>query len=459
MGGHLKSDKKIKPDSKDISSAVINDEQPEALGIYLRQMSETPLLSPDEEFNLAREIDENTNEFRRFLYHFGFVCPEHLKQLSDVTIENINNIFVPSSLKNQETKSLQSVLPKIISWKHEIGDSYSLMQQLFQEGNFSKLAEAREQTVEILTRYHLGTDYLEEWYEVILEYSQAIKADKKQAKRSKKNIDPIRFLEDKFLMDIETAALLIKELKKIREKIFSSRQKMLEANLRLVVSVAKRYQGRGQPFDDLIQEGNLGLMRALQKFDYKLGHKFSTYATWWIKQAISRSIADQSRVIRIPVHMITTISRMNQFEQQFLQEYGREPNIDEMAIKLEVPRERISAIQKMARQPISLQAPVNNESSTLLEDLLFDADNNDPSKGIARKVLREKLKEAIATLTEREQQILTLRYGLKGEPPKTLVEVSKHFDLTRERIRQIELKTIEKMRDSTRRKFFDGYLC
>ena len=263
--------------------------------------------------------------------------------------------------------------------------------------------------------------------------------------------------EEKFLMTIEEFIELIREIEEQRTMGDNAKKRMLVANLRLVVSIAKKYQGRGLPFVDLIQEGNLGLMKALNKFDYKLGHKFSTYATWWIKQAVSRSIADQSRVIRIPVHMLVTINRINQAEQRFIQEHGREPKIAELASCLEIPKERINAIRKMARQSISLQAAVSYESTSVLENFLSDSDDDDPVKNLAYKVLKEKLTEALSTLTEREQQIITMRFGLEGDAPKTLVEVSKHFKLTRERIRQIEIKTIEKLRDPSRLKFFDGY--
>jgi RNA polymerase primary sigma factor len=251
----------------------------------------------------------------------------------------------------------------------------------------------------------------------------------------------------------------MRELRCQREAWENARSLMLESNLRLVVSVAKQFRNRGLPLSDLIQEGNLGLMKAVDKFEYRRGHKFSTYAIWWIKQSISRGIAEQSRVIRIPVHMLETIRKMKWAEQRLLQEFGREATIEELASVLETPKERISALRKMAQQAISLQSPIGEDRETALEEMILNTESDsDPTRRIAREILREKLREALLTLTEREQQILIMRFGLDGCPPRTLIDVSQHFDLTRERIRQIEIKAIEKFRDPIRKKYFDGYL-
>ena len=208
----------------------------------------------------------------------------------------------------------------------------------------------------------------------------------------------------------------------------------------------------------MIQEGNLGLIRAIDKFDHKLGHKFSTYATWWIKQAVSRTITSQSRVIRLPAHMIATIVRINRAEQDFLQRNGRMPTDMELAAQLEMSRERISAIKKMTCQTISLQAPVSDENDrNLLENLLCDPDTTDPARQMTSKLLLENLKDAIDRLPEREQQIIRMRYGLDSQPPKTLLEVSKFFNLTRERIRQIEMRAIRHLRNPNLETCYQDY--
>jgi len=233
---------------------------------------------------------------------------------------------------------------------------------------------------------------------------------------------------------------------------------MVTCNLRLVVSIVQHYHSSNVQTSDMIQEGNLGLIRAIDKFDYKLGHKFSTYATWWIKQAVSRTITSQSRVIRLPAHMIATIVRINKAEQAFLQRTGKMPTDEELALQLELPRERVSAIKKMSCQTISLQAPITDDKDRdLLENLLCDPETTDPTRQMTSKMLLDNLKEAIDRLPEREQQIIRMRYGLDSQPPKTLLEVSKYFNLTRERIRQIEMRAIRHLRNPNLETCYQDY--
>ncbi|NBH16777.1 RNA polymerase sigma factor RpoD [Clostridiaceae bacterium] len=271
--------------------------------------------------------------------------------------------------------------------------------------------------------------------------------------------DPVRM----YLKEIGKIPLLSTEeeielAKRMEMGDNEARKQIAEANLRLVVSIAKRYVGRGMQFLDLIQEGNLGLIKAVEKFDYRKGYKFSTYATWWIRQAITRSIADQARTIRIPVHMVETINRLIRTQRQLIQELGREPSVEEIAKKMDLPPERVNEIQKIAQEPVSLETPIGEEEDSHLGDFIQDDQVAVPADQATFTLLREQLMEALETLTEREQKVLRLRFGLDDGRPRTLEEVGKVFHVTRERIRQIEAKALRKLRHPSRSKKLKDYL-
>ena len=271
--------------------------------------------------------------------------------------------------------------------------------------------------------------------------------------------DPVRM----YLKEIGKVPLLSTEdeielAKKISEGDEEAKDKLVEANLRLVVSIAKRYAGRGMQFLDLIQEGNMGLIKAAEKFDYRKGYKFSTYATWWIRQSITRSIADQARTIRIPVHMVETINRLIRTSRQLLQELGREPQPEEIAERLKMPVEKVREIMKMAQEPVSLETPIGEEEDSHLGDFLKDDKTATPVDAASYMLLREQLGEVMNSLTEREKQVLILRFGLADGRARTLEEVGKVFEVTRERIRQIEAKALRKLRHPSRSKKLKDYL-
>lgn len=271
--------------------------------------------------------------------------------------------------------------------------------------------------------------------------------------------DPVRM----YLKEIGTVPLLSSEDERILAQAMKNgdeeaKERLCEANLRLVVSIAKRYVGRGMQFLDLIQEGNLGLMKAVDKFDYEKGFKFSTYATWWIRQAITRAIADQARTIRIPVHMVETINKLIRIQRQLVQEFGREPEVEEIANAMELSPEKVREIMKISQEPVSLEKPIGEEEDSHLGDFIPDDDAPSPADQAAFSLLKEQLLEVLSTLTPREEKVLRLRFGLDDHRNRTLEEVGKEFNVTRERIRQIEAKALRKMRHPSRSKKLKDYL-
>ncbi|MGM0498691.1 MAG: RNA polymerase sigma factor RpoD [Bacillota bacterium] len=271
--------------------------------------------------------------------------------------------------------------------------------------------------------------------------------------------DPVRmYLKEIGKVDLLTAEEEVELSKRMEQGEEWAKQQLVEANLRLVVSIAKKYVGRGMLFLDLIQEGNMGLMKAVDKFDYTKGYKFSTYATWWIRQAITRSIADQARTIRVPVHMVETINKLIRVSRQLLQEKGREPKAEEIGEEMDISAEKVREIMKIAQEPVSLETPIGEEEDSHLGDFIEDEDSPAPASAATYILLKEQLDGVLDTLTDREKRVLELRFGIEDGRPRTLEEVGKEFGVTRERIRQIEAKALRKLRHPSRSKKLKDYL-
>ena len=344
------------------------------------------------------------------------------------------------------------------------------IKEVFQKGSLTPaqlegiVSYLEERKIDVLTMSEIDSDEIEQSdvfpEEVEKEY-EGKREDEPEILHSERGSaeDPVRM----YLKEIGRIPLLSSEeeielAKRMEMGDEEAKKKLSEANLRLTVSIAKRYSGRGMQFLDLIQEGNLGLIKAVEKFDYRKGYKFSTYATWWIRQSITRAIADQARTIRIPVHMVETMNRVNRSSRRLLQEYGREPTPEEIAVTMNLPVERILEVSKISQEPVSLETPIGEEEDSHLGDFIQDEHVPVPSEEAAHTLLREQLEEVMDTLSDREQKVLALRFGLEDGKPHTLEEVGRDFQVTRERIRQIEAKALRKLRHPTRSRKLRDFL-
>ena len=413
------------------------EEEQDALRSYFREMGDLPQLSAEEEAALWQQIDSSVTRLRSSVCRFAFIYREHIKLLNNPETD-LADIF-PLSASGDDPMLINPGKRK--EWCAEIEKIYKKLTDAYEKKESpEKLEQIRQSGIRVFNRYPAVLGELLEWNDVAKRYLENYNS----GRISSEELEEIMMLDrSDIIRTIQFNETLYAELEKLKLR-------MLETNLRLVINIAKHYQHKGLPFSDLIQEGNLGLMKALEKFDYRLGHRFCTYASWWIRQAVARALSAQSRVIRLPIHMLVTIRKMNIAEKNFIQQRGTEPTIEELAQILEMPKERVSAIKKMSLQCISLQAAVTEDSDSTIESFLSDKESDDPMKMLAKKMMRERLSEVINQLTEREKQVITMRYGLDGSPGMTLTEVSQIFNVTRERVRQLELKTLEKIRKHSR---------
>jgi len=449
--------------------------------MYLRQMGKVPLLTREQEVAICKRIEEAENQQKQIIYSFGFAAKEHIalaeKLISEPPKERFDRVIVDKKVESRDRhlKALRQLVKKVRETDQKVDELYAHWQDtakppLRQKAcdEFKKLDKKlqdyfprffyKQKVIEemILVTQNIH-DKIQSSLRVIHEAERQRKTDQ-QAAIVKSERQKIKALEEFARMPYAEYLQAYESLNQYAAKAHQAKTEMAEANLRLVISIGKKYTNRGLAFLDIIQEGNMGLMKGVEKFEYRRGYKFSTYATWWIRQAITRAIADQARTIRIPVHMIEIIGKLMRAQKQLLQEFGREATPEEIADEMQLSVERVKAILKMAQQPISMQATVGDSDDACFGDFIEDKAAENPSEMTSYSLLKDKLSDVLGTLTERERRIVELRFGLIDGYARTLEEVGKQYKVTRERIRQIEAKALRKLRHPTRVRHLKGFL-
>jgi RNA polymerase primary sigma factor len=449
--------------------------------MYLKQMGQVPLLTREQEVEISKRIEDAELNVQKHINRFGFIARAYLdlaRKLQEGR-ERFDRVILDKKIESRER--YMKALPKlcahleqaanncITTYRHYVAHG-GKNHETKSYHDFKKAHDAIQRTYpKFFFKQKVTEEFVhlaDEAHRLVSQWTEELTKPRKKASghghsNASAPIDyAAKLKEQQMRMWLSPEEFLdeYKELKVWLKKALKAKTEMVEANLRLVISIAKKYTNRGLSFLDLIQEGNMGLMKAVEKFEYRRGYKFSTYATWWIRQAITRSIADQARTIRIPVHMIETINKLMRVQKQLVQDYGREPTPEEVADEIQLPVERVRAVLKMAQQPISLQSPVGESDDTSFGDFIEDKGAENPSDMTAIVLLKEKIKDVLETLTERERQVLEQRFGLVDGYSRTLEEVGRQFKVTRERIRQIEAKALRKMRHPTRIRQLEGFL-
>ncbi|HEY0969220.1 MAG TPA: RNA polymerase sigma factor RpoD [Opitutaceae bacterium] len=446
--------------------------------MYLKQMGQVPLLTREQEVEISKRIETAELKAQEALFQAAIVG-KYIATLGAKLLnreERFDRIVIDKKIESRDAyfKSLPKLVELTQKAEESVAGSWQEYLDARNEAERKKVLAKHRKRESVLranfSKFYFKLKVYEEWLEQqrpILSEIESLNALMDRAKHPKTKKDAAidsksinaRFKQMEAELRISAAELMavVAQTNVHVREAHKAKTEMVEANLRLVISIAKKYTNRGLSFLDLIQEGNMGLMKAVEKFEYRRGYKFSTYATWWIRQAITRSIADQARTIRIPVHMIETLNKVMQVQKQLLQEFGHEPTPEEVADEMNLPVERVQQIMKMAQQPISLQSPVGDGDDTSFGDFIEDKSAENPYDMTAYSLLREKIIDVLDSLTERERRVLSLRFGLVDGYSRTLEEVGKQFKVTRERIRQIEAKALRKMRHPTRIRQLHGF--